>query len=276
MKRLTRPRALAAGLLGAILAASAGSALGGPLLMDDYGVGAPDVLGNGADFDIRSLEIQELSPTLLRIELRLNYHGGDTTLAAFSESGTSFASSPVGAGDVLIQGKSSLWAIPLSGATGGPGGIYSAYGVGDPVPVGTPATRIGFLPGSIYRVTQTVDAATALGVDPADDFRANVIVWGVIDKAIPDFVGNFPNPFSVGGSEVAVRLQVNIGPGFYNDVSDGFHVHFASTTCACDVLDATVPEPAPLALALAALALTATRARLSLRGGGGSRGRERD
>jgi hypothetical protein len=274
MQRLTLgPRALAAAL-GAVLAASAGPARAGTIFTDPYGVGSPDVLGSEANFDIHSLEIQTLTPTLLQMDLRLNYYGGDTTLSAFTVPGSSFAAVPVRIGDVLIQGHSYLWAIPLTGPTGGPGGIYG-YSVGAPVPVGTPATRSDFLPGSLYRVSGTLDAAQVLGVDPADDFRGDVAVWGAIANIRPDFTGFVPVAYAVGGAEIGIPIQVLIGPGFYNDVSGGFQVHFASTTCACDVIDVTVPEPAPGALAAVAIALAATRARLCFPRRGGSRGDER-
>ena len=267
MKRLTRALAL----LGALLGAAATRA--GTLFSDPYGVGAPDVLGSGANFDIRSLEVLDLGPAVLRINLDLDYYGGDTTLSSFAVPGSSFAAVPVGIGDVLIQGRSSLWAIPVSGAVAGPGGIYG-YAVGAPVAVGTPATRSTFLAGSLYRVNGTLDAAQVLGVDPAADFRADEAVWGAIDTFYPDFVGNAPLAYALGGAEIGIQLQVAIGPAFWNDVSGGYRVHFASTTCACDVIDAAVPEPAPVFLALAALALIAARTRLCLPGRGGSRGRE--
>lgn len=273
MKRLTRPATVLAALLGAALAWGAAPARAGTLFSDPYGVGSPDVLGSEADFDIRSLEIQELAPNSLRIELRLNYHGGDTSLGGFQVPGTSFAAAAVGIGDLLIQGQSQLWAIPLSGATGGIGG-GGIYSVGGPVPIGTPATRSQTLPGSLYRANGTLSAAQVLGVDPAGDFRADVPVWGAIDHFIPDFVGNGPVVSAIGGAEIAILLQIAINPDFYGDVSSGFQLHFASGTCGCDVLDVTVPEPAPLALACAALALTASAARLCLPRGGGSRGRE--
>jgi hypothetical protein len=276
MTRLTRAPALLGALLGAALAWGAGPARAGTLFSDPYGVGAPDVLGSEANFDIRSLEVEELDRTTLKINLDLNYYGGDMTVSPFAVPGSSFAAVPVGVGDVLIQGRSSLWAIPvgpIGDAIGGIGGI--SYGVGEPVPVGQPATRIPFFPGSVYLVHGTLDAAQALGVDPADDLRADEPVWGVLEDSYPAFVGSFPVAQAMGGAEIGIQLRIDIGPAFYDDVSDGYRVHFASATCACDVIDGAVPEPAPLALsALAALALTAARARLCLPRRGGSRGRE--
>lgn len=261
MKRLTRAPALLAALLGAGLGWSAAPARAGTVFTDPYGVGAPDVLGSEADFDIRSLEVQQLDPTTLRMRLDLNYYGGDTTLSPFAVPGSSFASAAVGIGDVLIQGRSSLWAIPLSGTAGGPGGIYG-YAVGAPVAVGTPATRGTLLAGSLYRVTGSLDAAQVLGVDTGADFRPDEAVWGAIDSFVPDFVGFVPVATALGGPEIAIQVQVAIGSAFYDDVSGGYRVHFASATCACDVIDGVVPEPAPFALALAVVALTAARARL--------------
>jgi len=275
MKRLTRAPVLLGALLGAALSSVSGAARGGTLFSDPYGVGAPDVLGSTANSDIRSLEVAALTPTTLTINLDLNYYGGDTTLSAFAVPGSSFAGATVSIGDVLIQGRSSLWAIPLGGTAGGPGGIYG-YAVGMPVAVGTPATRSTVLAGSLYRVSGTLDAAQVLGVDPAADFRGDEAVWGAIETFSPDFVGNVPVAYTLDGPEIAILLQINIGPAFYDDVKDGYRVHFASTTCACDVIDVAVPEPAPLLLALAALVLTATCARLCLPRRGGSRGRGLD
>jgi len=258
----------------ASLAFAAGGARAGTLFSDPYGAGSPDVLGSEADFDIRSLEVQELGPSVLRMELRLDYHGGDVSLAPFSEAGTSFAAVPVGLGDVLIQGRSSLWAIPLvsSGTVGGPGGIYYATPLG-PVAVGEPITRIQVLPGSLYRVSGSLTAGQVLGVSAASDLRADEPVWGAIESFAPDYSGFFPVATPVGGPEISIQLQIATGPAFYADVSGGYRVHFASATCACDVIDGAVPEPGPLALASLALALGG--ARLCLRRGGGSRARER-
>jgi hypothetical protein len=111
-----------------------------------------------------------------------------------------------------------------------------------------------------------------LGADPAADFRPDTPVWGAIDSLSPDFVGYAPLTYALGGAEVGVQLQIAVGPEFYDDVADGYRLHFASTTCGCDVLDGAVPEPAPIALALGALAVCAARARLCLPRRGGLRG----
>lgn len=270
MSRLTLRGLVLAALAPLFLGAAPAHA--GPVFSDPYGVGAPDVLGSVADQDIRSLELVELSPTKLNVRLDLNYHGGDTTLAAFAAAGASYSAVPLGIGDVLIRGHSYLWAIPLTGsALGGPGGIY--YAVGGPIAVGTPATRGTVLAGSLYRVDAWLSAAEVLGADPADDLRADVPVWGAITDPIPRYSGSQPLVQSLGGSELSILLQVRIGPDFYGDALGGFDVSFASTTCACDVIAATVPEPAPFALALSALALTALCARLCLPRRGGARGR---
>jgi hypothetical protein len=77
---------------------------------------------------------------------------------------------------------------------------------------------------------------------------------------------------SLGGPELLVHIRMNIRSTFYNDVSNGFDLQFASTTCACDVFSVTVPEPAPFALAFGALALFALRAGLCSPRRGGTRG----
>lgn len=269
MNRLTRLGVLP--WLASVALSSAG-ARAGTLFTDPFGIGSPDVLGSEADFDIRSLEVQELSPGSLQMMLRLNYHGGDASLATFTVAGSSFAAVPLGLGDVLIQGRSSLWAVPLvsTGSGGGPGGIYYAYSM--PVAVAEPITRAPVFPGSLYRVSGSLSAGQVLGVSPGDDLRADEAVWGAIQDVPPDFVGNAPVAYGVGGSEIAIQLQVAIGSAFYDDVKDGYRVHFASATCACDVIDGAVPEPPPLSLAALALALAG--ARLCLARGGGSGARE--
>jgi hypothetical protein len=245
MGRLAR---FAAGLAAAVAFAAAASA--GTVFTDPYGVGAPDVLGPTADFDIRSLELT-LSPSSLAIDLRMNYHGGDTTLAAFTESGASYGAVAVGIGDVLIQGQHSLWAIPLTPASGvgGIGGIY--YVARGPIAVDAPATRGQVLPGSMYQVTGSLSAGQVLGVGPAGDLRADAAVWGdggTIGVSSPDYAGNFPTVTALGGPELEIQLQISTDQAFYDDLAHGYRVHFASTTCACDVLDGAVPEPGLLSL----------------------------
>src|SRR5258705_6065440 len=133
---MTLVRSAAAALLALALT---GSARAGTLFTDPYGAGAPDVIGNGVDFDIRSLEVQTLDPITLVINVRMNFHGGDVTLAPFTLTGSSYATVSVGAGDILIQGASSLWALPLSGTAGGPRGVH--FAVGDSAATRTPITR---------------------------------------------------------------------------------------------------------------------------------------
>ena len=226
-----------------------GARAGTTLFTDPYGVGAPDVLGSTADFDIQSLQLT-LTPSSLAIELRMNYHDGDTTLAPFNEPGTSFAGVQLQVGDVLIQGRSSLWAIPLIPPNaGGIGGI--GYALPGPVAVGEPITRGQVLPGSMYQVTGSLSAGQVLGVGAAADLRADAAVWGEggnLGYAGPDYSGNYPVVTSLGGPEIAIALDLKVDQAFYDDLAHGYHIHFASTTCACDVLDGAVPEPAGLAL----------------------------
>ena len=70
--KLVRSAAARFGLgLGLALSlAAAGRA--GTLFRDAYGTGAPDVLGDPDDSDIRSLEVQTLDPTTLAISVRMN------------------------------------------------------------------------------------------------------------------------------------------------------------------------------------------------------------
>jgi hypothetical protein len=265
-------------LLTALVLAWAGTARAGTVIQDPYGVGAPDVLGDPNNSDIESFSLLELTRSEITMQIRMNYYGGDTTLSQFPVPGASYTA-PVGVGDVLIQGQSHLWAIPLSntGSLGGiGGGIYLSLGA--PVPTADPVSRDTLLKGSIYLVTNTISAGQALGAAPADDLRADVPVWGELTDFNPSYGGLFPQVTSLGGSEIAITLKLTtLDPvvdryGFYDDVVNGFDVHFASTTCACDVLDGhiTVPEPRPLALTALALTLLFAGSRLCFRAGGGT------
>jgi hypothetical protein len=229
----------------ALLLFASGSALAGPLYTDPYGAGAPDVIGNPNDFDIRSLEVTTLDSTTLAISVRMNYHGGEATLTPFVVPGSTYPTVAVGAGDILIQGATSLWALPLAGSAGGPGGIYYAA---EPVPTaGAPITRGIVFAGSLYRVTTGVlTAGEVLGADPAADLRADRVVLANIGAGVsPDFFGLFPTVVPLGGAELQINLQVAIGAAFFNDVAGGYSIQFASSTCACDVLDASYPAPEP-------------------------------
>jgi hypothetical protein len=235
-------------------------AVAGPLYSDPYGAGSPDVLGDASNYDIESLELRDLTSTHLAIAIRLNYHAGDTTLAYFADPAASYAAVPVGVGDVLIQGQNFRWAIPLVAAGMGGGGI-GGYSLSEPVALGEPVTRSTIFPGSIYRVPSFLTAGQVLGVPAAPDLRADEYVWGQIDQAGADYFGSFPLVTVVSGSELEILIQANISGGaFYDDVKNGFHIHFASATCACDVIDGSypLPEPSAAALAFAALAAAAT------------------
>jgi len=236
----------------------AGAAHAGPLLADPYGAGTPDVLGDASLWDIRSLEVVSLAPGDLRIAVRMNFNGGDATLAGFSVPGGSFALAPLAIGDVLFEGRDHLWAIPLAGPSGGPGGGYFSAGLG-PIPVAEATPRQVF-PGGVYRVPSFMTAAEVLGIMPGDDFRADAPVWGMVGTDLPVSFG-YITTTAVGGSEVEILVTNAVASAFLDDLADGYRVRFASTTCACDVLDVTVPEPAPGALVALAAALLIARAR---------------
>jgi hypothetical protein len=264
MKRLARVGRFVLGglfVLGFELGLAA-SAHAGPLLADPYGTGVPDVLGDASLWDIRSLEVVSLAPGDLRIAIRMNFNGGDATLAGFSVPGGSFALAPLAIGDVLFEGRDFLWAIPLAGPSGGPGGPYFSAGLG-PVPVGEATPRQVF-PGGVYLVPSFMTAGEVLGVMPADDFRADAPVWGTIGTDLPVSFGYITSTV-VGGSELEILVTNAVSAAFLDDLSDGYRVRFASTTCACDVLDVTVPEPAAGALVALTAALLLVRARLGAR-----------
>jgi hypothetical protein len=114
-------------------------------------------------------------------------------------------------------------------------------------------------------------------VPAAADLRASEYVWGQIDQPGPDYFGTFPLVTAVSGSELEILIQANISGGaFYDDLKNGFHIQFASATCACDVIagDYPVPEPGAAALLFGAGSLAMLRrARRSggVTGGGAGR-----
>ncbi len=236
----------------------AAAARAGPLFVDPYAVGAPDVIGEPSLSDIRSLEIDALAVGDLRITVRMRYGGGDATLAPFSGSVGSLAGISLAAGDVLFEGRDFLWAIPLAGPSGAPGGGYFTAA---PIPSAETLPRQVF-PGGLYRVARFVSAAEALGIAPTDDFRAGEPVWGSIGSDLPESFG-YVTAQVVAGDEIEVRIVVSASAAFAADVAEGFRVHLASTTCACDVLDGIHPpvtEPGAAALlGLAGAALSGLR-----------------
>ena len=100
-------------------------------------------------------------------------------------------------------------------------------------------------------MTGVLTAGEVLGADPGSDLRADQVVLGNVTTFAPDFAGFVPIAVPLGGGELSIQLQVAIGPAFYNDVVGGYSIHFASSTCACDVLDGAYPAaPKPGVLAL--------------------------
>lgn len=246
-----------AGLCVLFCLASA-AAQAGPIFTDPFGAGAPDVIGEAQLYDIRSVEFGAFGLGEVSLHVRMNYNGGDAARAEFNVPGTSFEGVPLGVGDLLLEGRSHLWAIPLSGTTpiGGGGAYLTAAGA---VPAGAVARPI--TPGSVYQVARFLSAEDVLGIAPADDFRAGEFVWGDIT------VESYTNPgvtiaTALGGGEIDVQVIVLAEAPFFDDIADGFRLHLASTTCACDVLDglyapAGVPEPGAAALLAIALLLGA-------------------
>src|SRR5262245_27721022 len=113
-------------LLGLLCAGLASAAHAGTIFADDYGTGAPDVIGNASQLDIRSVEVNDFAPGNFQLSLRLNYGAGDPSLAAFAPTGGTFGT--VALADVLIEGDNYRWAIAMS--TGGAGGAYLTGGGG--------------------------------------------------------------------------------------------------------------------------------------------------
>jgi hypothetical protein len=225
----------------------------GPLFGDPFGAGAPDVLGDANLSDIRSLEIDALTVGELRITVRMRW-GGEPTLAPFTGTVGSLAGLTLAAGDVLIEGSQYLWAIPLAGPSGAPGGGYFTAAA-EPTAESSPRP---VFPGGLYRVPGFLSAGQVLGLEPSDDLRAGAPVWGITGSDLPEGFG-YVTTSVVEGSELEVQIFTTASAAFVDDVANGFHLRFASTTCACDVIDATVPESAPAALLLAACAAGAYR-----------------
>ena len=246
---MTLVRSAAAALLA--LALGSGSARAGTLFSDPYGAGAPDVIGNGADFDIRSLEVQTLDPGHARDQRahelprrrrharalhrdgqlvrdgvrRRGRHPDPGRELALGAAARRHGRRP---GRHLLRGRRSggdrhadhardaPGRQPLSGDRRADGGRGARRG---------PGRRSARGPGRArqrHRPSRPTSSATCRSRS------------------------------ALGGSELSIQLQVAIGPAFYNDVAGGYSMHFASSTCACDVLDGVYPaarrSPAPLAL----------------------------
>jgi hypothetical protein len=214
-----------------------------PIVVSDpggYGGTTPGAAQNNGDvigllkyFDIDAIRFTIIDAMQVEAVIRVNYHNGDANLDPFS----------IGGGIPTLKPADLLFDVD---------GIYT-YGV----PLSGHDCLIA---GALYQVVNgqpfVKDAKTVLnyGSYSSTNFRPSEPVW--IKASHAQLVGD--NLFFDAerfGSTSAVDITIRFTPtgDFLRAVTDGVSVHFASATCANDVLYgrlqyAAVPEPAAMAL----------------------------
>ena len=141
----------------------------------------------------------------------------------------------------------------------------STHAVGDPVATGMLDDARDGLRGSLDHPGASDGAGEARARPRPATFEWSRRCSARSPASAPDFLWLSLSVVALGGSELSILVNVSIGASFYGDVVAGYSVHFASSTCACDVLDgsypAAVPEPGAAALLGGACAWLWLRAR---------------
>lgn len=199
------------------------------LFTDTYGIGAPDVIGNINQFDLRSVELVTLdygTPGQAEFNIRMNYNNGDLTLSPFTVAGVTLRP-----GDLLFRGASSYWGVALN--SNGHGAVTA---------------------GSLYQATGFLTAQTVLGNPPGVTYRPSEAVWFNPTGAVEHGTGSISTSL-VAGPEVNVNVKFLTSAAFLSDISGGYQLLMASATCGNDILRAAVnvPEPSSWLLLLFAL-----------------------
>jgi hypothetical protein len=205
-----------------------------------------DVIGLLKHFDIDAIRFTTIGAMQVEAVIRVNYHNGDEDLDPFS----------IGGGIPTLKPADLLFDVD---------GAYT-YGV--------PLTGHDCLTaGALYQVVNgqpfVKDAKTVLGYGSysSTNFRPSEPVW--INASHAQLAGD--NLFFDAdryGFTSAVDITIRFAPSsdFLVALADGVKVHFASATCANDVLDgrlqyAVVPEPTGLVLTGSGLLAAALFAR---------------
>lgn len=201
------------------------------IFSDPYGVGAPDVIGNVNQFDLRSVELVTLnysSPGQAEFNIRMNYNNGDLNLNPFTVAGITLRP-----GDLLFHGASSYWGVALN--SNGHGAITA---------------------GNLYQATGFLTAQTVLGNPGGVTYRPTEAVWFDPSGAVQQGIGSITTS-SLGGPEVNVNVRFLTSAAFLSDISGGYQLLMATATCGNDILRASVNVPEPPSWLLLLLGLPA-------------------
>jgi len=217
-------------------------------ISDPYG-DPNDVRGSLADFDIHYVQFTIIEAGMIEAVIRTNYHGGDNLLGDW----TMVIGSEHDHHTVTLEPGDLLFDVD---------GVYT-YGV--------PLTaHDGLTAGALYQVMNdqpfTRTARSVLGLESAHDgsYNPDEPVWinASIDPSAShaqEIGGNLDFESIRFGSTDEIQITMRFVPTvqFLLDLAHtgahpGLSVHFASATCANDILDGSfwypVPEPASMVL----------------------------
>lgn len=178
-----------------------------------------DVIGKLADFDIQSITFSQVNQSGITAQIRLNYHGGDATLADWVFVGGNNPTLRVG--DLMFDVN----------------GSYK-YGV-------ALVNHDGLIAGDLYQITGTRTSDFYLnGSGLVWRFNTPVRMNPVGALLLADGTASTSN---VGGNEVQTTLTFAPGGSFWSDLvnTGSLSVHFGSAICANDVIDGSLPSPVP-------------------------------
>jgi len=215
-------------------------------ISDPYPGSSSDVRGALADFDIRYVQFTIIEAGMIEAVIRTNYHGGAYSLNEW---------------DMVIGTEHDHHGIVLK-----PGDLL--FDVDGVYTYGVPLTaHDGLTAGALYEVmngqpfTRTArNVLEEYGLDSAHDgsYNPNEPVW--IDASHAQEIGGnslFESTRIGSTDEIQVTMRFAPTVQFLLDLAHtgahpGLSVHFASATCANDILDGSfwypVPEPASMVL----------------------------
>jgi hypothetical protein len=199
-----------------------------------------DVIGDLSAFDIRQIRFLQLDQNLIQAEIDLNYDGGDLTLAQFTVGGNQ-----LNIGDLLFRvGNDYRYGVALQTHSNSPNAGSSFHTGGQAI-----------LAGALYQIN-------AGGVLTADDmlddtcatcYRPNEAVWmWNRNGSVTQLTNAINNPVTVAHANQGNPAELLVRVSFVPDntfmqalLGNQLSVHFASATCANDIVDGrlVVPEP---------------------------------